>query len=65
MYVKKAHVGVTPGLVEYLATWPKAWTISGSLAKIGLVPATEEFQAANEEIIANQTALTAQALGES
>jgi len=58
MYVKKAHMGVTPGLIDYVACWPKQWKISGFLPKIGLVPATEEIQAANEQIIANQTVLT-------
>lgn len=58
MYVKKAHLGVTPGLVDYLAAWPKSWKVNGSLAEIGLVPATEEVQAASAAAIADQTVLT-------
>lgn len=63
-YVKKAHIGLTPGLLDYLASWPKEWKISGSLAQIGLVPAMAEDQAANAQAIADQTTLRAQDLGE-
>ena len=39
-YVKKAHVGVIPGIQEYLKefTSKKAMSNRGYLAKIGLVP---------------------------
>ena len=39
-YVKKAHVGVIPGIVEYLAefTSDKAWGEEGYLADKGLIP---------------------------
>lgn len=39
-YVKKAHVGVIPGIVEYLAefTSDKAWGGEGYLADKGLIP---------------------------
>ena len=60
IYVKKAHIGVTPGLVEYLACWPKQWKISGALADIGLVPATEEIQEKSAAAIADQITLTAE-----
>lgn len=59
IYVKKAHIGVTPGLVDYLACWPKQWKISGALADIGLVPATEEIQEKGAAAIADQITLTA------
>ena len=58
MYVKKAHIGVTPGLMEYLAAWPKAWKVNGPLAEIGLVPATEDVQTKSDAAIADQTVLT-------
>ncbi len=59
IYVKKAHLGVTPGLAAYLATWPKSWKADGPLAAIGLVPATAEIQAKSAAAIADRTALTA------
>jgi phosphate transport system substrate-binding protein len=39
-YVKKAHVGVIPGIKEYVAefTSPKAWSKDGYLADKGLIP---------------------------
>ena len=39
-YVKKAHLGLVPGLNEYVAefTSPQAWGPEGYLAKRGLVP---------------------------
>lgn len=59
IYVKKAHLGVTPGLSEYLAQWAKSWSAGGPLAKIGLVPATAEQQATSAGIVQGKTALTA------
>ena len=43
MYVKKAHVGVVPGIAEYLAefTSPKAWGPDGYLAGKGMIPMSE------------------------
>ena len=46
-YVKKAHIGVIPGIQEFLKelTSKKAMSNRGYLAKIGLVPlASEEYQ---------------------
>jgi phosphate transport system substrate-binding protein len=42
-YVKKAHVGVIPGIKEYLAefTSPRAWGEEGYLSERGLVPMPE------------------------
>jgi phosphate transport system substrate-binding protein len=39
-YVKKAHVGVIPGIKEYLAefTSEKAWGKDGYLSEKGLIP---------------------------
>ena len=59
MYVKKAHIGVTPGLEQYLAQWAKSWGAGSDLTAIGLVPATDEQQAKSADAIANQTVLTA------
>jgi phosphate transport system substrate-binding protein len=43
-YVKKAHVGVIPGIEEYLAefTSDKAWGEDGYLADKGMIPMPEE-----------------------
>ncbi|WP_306549606.1 PstS family phosphate ABC transporter substrate-binding protein [Desulfobulbus sp.] len=40
IYVKKAHVGVIPGIAEYLAefTSERAWSEEGYLAEKGLIP---------------------------
>ncbi|MDJ0978259.1 MAG: substrate-binding domain-containing protein [Erythrobacter sp.] len=58
LYVKKAHIGVTPGIEEYLAQWAKSWSADGPLTQIGLVPATGEVQEKSAAAIANSTALT-------
>lgn len=63
IYVKKAHLGVTPGLEDYLAQWARSWSAGGPLAKIGLVPMVAEQMTASAAAIENQTALTAEALG--
>ena len=46
-YVKKAHVGVIPGIAEYLAefTSDKAWGDEGYLADKGLIPMPQEERA--------------------
>jgi phosphate transport system substrate-binding protein len=46
-YVKKAHVGVIPGLQEYLVefTSDKAWGEDGYLADKGLIPMPDEERA--------------------
>jgi len=43
-YVKKAHVGVVPGITEYLAefTSDKAWGEEGYLADKGMIPMSDE-----------------------
>lgn len=60
MYVKRARIGVTPGLADYLATWPNSWKADGPLAEIGLVPATDEDQAESAANIADQITLSAE-----
>ena len=46
-YVKKAHVGVIPGINEYLAefTSEKAWGEDGYLAEKGMIPMPDEERA--------------------
>lgn len=47
-YVKKAHVGLIPGIEEYLAefTSEKAWGDEGYLSEKGLIPLAEERRTA-------------------
>lgn len=59
LYVKKAHLGTTPGLEEYLAQWSRSWSAGGPLAAIGLVPATTERQAASAAALRERKVLTA------
>lgn len=58
IYVKKAHIGVTPGLEQYLAQWGKSWSAGSALTEIGLVPATAEVQEKSAAAIADKTTLT-------
>ncbi len=47
LYVKKAHVGVIPGIIEFLDefTSEKAWGEDGYLADKGMIPMPEEERA--------------------
>lgn len=62
IYVKKAHIGVTPGLGDFLAQWAASWGPGGALAAIGLVPMTEEQQAQNAAKVESLPVLTAEGL---
>ena len=57
MYVKKAHIGVIPGLQEYLAQWTTMWAKDGPLAKIGLVASPDDVMAANKKAATEFTTL--------
>ena len=37
-YVKHAHVGVVPGVEEYMAEWVKHWGEDGALSDAGMIP---------------------------
>jgi phosphate transport system substrate-binding protein len=54
-YVKKAHVGVIPGIAEYLAefTSEAAWGEEGYLADKGMIPLDEDVRTSSAESIAN------------
>ncbi len=62
IYVKKAHIGVTPGIQEYLNQWAQSWGADGPLAAIGLVPATDEVQSASAQAVAELTVMTNEGL---
>jgi phosphate transport system substrate-binding protein len=59
-YVKKAHVGVIPGIKEYLAefTSDKAWGAEGYLSEKGLIPMPEAERAKYSGNAQSLTALT-------
>ncbi|MEP3051875.1 MAG: substrate-binding domain-containing protein [Erythrobacter sp.] len=59
VYVKKAHVGVIPGLDSFLAEWVKNWTADGPLADIGLVASPADVMAANETAAMELVPMTA------
>ncbi len=56
-YVKKAHIGVIPGIEEYLAefTSERAMGEDGYLADKGMIPLTED---AYNEVVESVKALT-------
>ena len=58
-YVKKDHVGVIPGIAEYLTefTANKAWGEEGYLTDKGMIPMPEEERKAFGDAAANLTAL--------
>jgi phosphate transport system substrate-binding protein len=52
-YVKKAQVGVVPGIAEFLAefTDEDTWGEEGYLADKGLIPLTEDERVEGEKVI--------------
>lgn len=54
MYVKHQHVGVVPGIAEYMTEWTKHWGEDGILADAGMIPMPT---AEREEMAARMTAL--------
>ena len=44
-YVKHAHVGVVPGIKEYMAEWVKHWDEDGVLSDAGMIPMPEAERA--------------------
>lgn len=47
-YIKHNHIGVVPGLAEYLKEWTKHWDEDGALTDAGMIPmpATERMEMA-------------------
>ncbi len=58
VYVKKAHIGVIPGLQEFLDQWTRSWGRDGSLARLGFIAAPDDVQAAAAKAVAEGTAMT-------
>lgn len=63
VYVKKAHIGVTSGIQEYLDQWAQSWSADGPLTAIGLVPATAEQQTESAAAVSGLTVMTSDTLG--
>lgn len=62
VYYKKAHIGVIPGLAEFITQWTKSWSKDGPLAKIGFVSAPDDVQATNLKTATDGTLLTGDGL---
>mgnify|MGYP001163027735 FL=1 len=61
-YVKHSHVGVVPGIKEYMAEWVKHWDEDGALAENGMIPMPGAERATYHEAMKNMPALTADML---
>ena len=61
-YVKHAHVGVVPGMDEYMKTWTKNWGPDGILADAGMVPMPEAERASYAKAMTDLPKLTADML---
>ena len=61
-YVKHAHVGVVPGMDEYMMTWVKNWGDDGILTDAGMVPMPEAERASYEKAMSELPVLTADML---
>lgn len=59
VYVKKAHIGVIPGLAEFLGAWTQNWGKGGPLAAVGFVASPDDVQADMAGRIKNGTTLSA------
>ena len=59
-YIKKAHIGVIPGIMEYAGEFVSedASGEEGYLGEKGLIPLSEDEHADNADGVLNQTAMT-------
>ena len=57
LYVKNAHVGVIPGLREFLDLFPTLWGPDGKLTAVGMIAAPDDVRAANERALKALTPL--------
>ena len=61
-YVKHAHVGVVPGIAEYMEEWTKHWGEDGLLSDAGMVPMPDDEQAKYTKAMKELPKLTADML---
>ena len=57
VYAKGEHVGVIPGMKEFLAEYARGWTQGGYLAQRGLIPSPADVQAKATAAATQLTAL--------
>lgn len=62
IYAKKQHVGVIPGLQEFITEFVGAGTKDGYLVKIGLIASPDDVQASMKDTVANLVPLTGEEL---
>jgi len=61
-YVKHQHIGVVPGIKEYMTEWTKHWGEDGILADAGMIPLPNEEREEMTRRIETLPVLTADAL---
>jgi phosphate transport system substrate-binding protein len=61
-YVKHQHIGVIPGIEEYMVEWTKHWGDDGALADAGMIPMPAEERAAYAKAMKDLPVLTADML---
>lgn len=49
MYIKNAHVGVIPGLREFLDLFPALWSTGGKLTDAGMIASPDNVRSENEQ----------------
>lgn len=62
LYVKHQHVGVIPGLPEYLKEWTKHWDEDGVLSDAGMIPLPDDERAGVKAAMKELPLLTADML---
>ena len=58
-YVKHQHIGVVPGIKEYMAEWTKHWGNEGVLSDAGMIPMPKSERAKYKSAMTNLPVLTA------
>ena len=58
-YVKHQHIGVVPGIKEYMAEWTKHWGDEGALSDAGMIPMPKSDRAKDKSAMTNLPVLTA------
>jgi phosphate transport system substrate-binding protein len=61
-YVKHQHIGVVPGIEEYMSTWVKNWNEDGILSDAGMIPMPKEERAKYAKAMKELPVLTADML---
>ncbi|MDA0916483.1 MAG: substrate-binding domain-containing protein [Proteobacteria bacterium] len=58
-YVKHQHIGVVPGVKEYMAEWTKHWGNDGALSDAGMIPMPASERAKYKSAMSSLPVLTA------